>query len=191
MYSIHELVRLTLQVDLVKSDRVDYFLEMQICLFRHGDRENRLILNKSEPELTKRGFAQAQNLVSLVQQNKLPQPQKIFVSPRIRTQQTFKPTSIAYDIEMQISPELDERSSEESAVEFRQRVKKFVHFLEKQNVTCFVCTHFDWVEEVASVLNFSDQFHPGDWMGWAPGQFQLFDVQDNIWHPIQKGVLQC
>lgn len=161
---------------------------MQICLFRHAERENSGISN---PPLTRRGHGQAFELAQKIQRNELPAPTRMFVSPKIRTHQTFLPSSELFSVEMTLTPELDERNNSETADQFRKRIQRFLNFLEKQQGVIFACTHLDWIEEALALIPLENSLPAESNQAWTPAQFLEFEVQDGLWQITKTGRIPC
>ena len=161
---------------------------MQILLFRHAERENTGIEN---PPLSARGQKQAQQIRALLEKKSLPTPNKIFVSPKIRTQQTFSPLSEYSKIELQMTPELDERQTSESSSQMTGRVRRFLSFLERQSGVLYVCSHLDWIEEALIAMPSSEDLLAEKYQAWAPAQFIEFDVHEGLWHLQKSGRVEC
>lgn len=162
---------------------------MFVTLFRHAERENTGLEN---PGLTARGFQQAQSLLKIIQANQLPAPQRLFVSPKIRTQQTFLPTANQLNLPLQILPELDERRNSETITKFVQRVQRFINLTSQDSFgpqSSFLCSHLDWIEEALLKIPCDVDLLQSRFQIWAPGQFIQFEVHDELWHFIKAGEL--
>ena len=96
---------------------------MQLILFRHAHKG---LTPAADPDLSAPGFKQAEKLVELVVQNKLPAPTKSWVSEKIRTRQTIEPVSQKYRAEIETSDLLNLRAYTENAEQFRLRIKKML-----------------------------------------------------------------
>ena len=94
---------------------------MQLILFRHAHKG---LTPATDPNLSAPGFKQAEKLIELVIQNKLPVPTKSWVSEKIRTRQTIEPVSQKYQAEIETSDLLNLRAYTENAEQFRLRIKK-------------------------------------------------------------------
>ena len=157
---------------------------MQIFLFRHAEREN---TGTENPPLSSRGHGQAQELAQQLRKKNFPAAQKIFVSPKIRTHQTFIPFADAIGIELTMTPELDERQNSETGSQFTTRVRRFLSFLERQNGVIFVCTHLDWIEEAMIAIPSETDLLSEKYQAWSPAQFLEFDIQEGLWHVLRAG----
>lgn len=151
---------------------------MQIHLFRHAERENTGIEN---PPLSKRGKEQATALRAAIEKGVLSKPGRLYVSPKLRAQQTFLPVAEGLGVEMQMTPELDERQNSESGSQFSARVRRFLGFLEKQTGVLYVCTHLDWIEEALINIPSPEDLLSEKYQAWAPAQFIEFEVQEGLW----------
>jgi broad specificity phosphatase PhoE len=157
---------------------------MQILLFRHAERENTGLEN---PPLSVRGQHQAQAIKSGVSKGTLPHPSRLYVSPKIRTHQTFGPAAEWTRLELQLTPELDERQNSESASQFAARVRRFLSFLEKQTGVIYVCTHLDWIEEALIAIPSPEDLSAEKFQAWAPAQYIEFDLQEGLWLVLKSG----
>lgn len=162
---------------------------MIVILFRHGHKE---FSADENPSLSARGFEQAKNLERLVAQQILPAPTHCWYSEKIRTQQTlqacFKHTrAITYE-----KADLNYRTQHEDVKHFRNRVQKIINELEARsgkNEVHYVCTHYDWIEEALTLINSDRDLNTYELSSWAPGQYVYFEVQDQTFMYIKKGVL--
>lgn len=161
---------------------------MIIYLFRHGERTSRL--SGSEPDLSTVGRIQADHLRSWVQSQTLPQPDQLWASPRIRTQNTLQPLSDVLQVPIQNIVALDERSGAESNLRFRERVERLLEQARQQSGVLFLCSHFDWLEEAITLIPADQDLVADPGPLWAPGAFVGFNVTDDIWKVRQKGQLQ-
>lgn len=160
------------------------FVSMQLFLFRHGERDNSFA--KNQP-LNSRGREQAQMIAQEVASGSLPRPQLLFVSPKIRTQQTFAPTAQLAGIELQVVPELDERLTSESAREFTERVRFCLSVLESQTAVTYACSHLDWLEEALPAIPSPENLLTFHYESWAPAQFLEFEIRDGLWNVRRLG----
>lgn len=165
---------------------------MQLYLFRHGDRNARgsSLLHSDEPDLSSTGRLQADHLRSWVERQTLPTPHLLWVSPRIRAQNTFKPLSDSLKIALTLQADLDERSHRENAALFRERIARALERASLQDGVVFLCSHFDWLEEALTLIPADEELIPNGLPLWSPGSFVGFDVQNEIWKVRQKGQLQ-
>lgn len=167
---------------------------MTIYFFRHGDRESRRLVASSvegsEPDLTPSGHRQAECLHAWVQQGQLPRPSQLMASPRRRAQNTLKQLSEGLSLPVKPLPELDERTDAESARDFRDRVSEFLRQVQQQSGVLFVCSHYDWLEELLTLAPADEDLVVDGSPLWAPGAFLGFEITEEIWHVKQKGILQ-
>ncbi|MFN7727877.1 MAG: SixA phosphatase family protein [Bdellovibrio sp.] len=161
---------------------------MQIFLFRHAERENS---GAGNPPLSARGLKQARELAKLRESGAFPPAGKVLVSPKIRTQQTFAPLAESLELQLAMTPELDERLSSESASQFASRVKRFLGYLERQTGVLYVCTHLDWLEEAMIVIPSDTDLLAEKFQTWAPAQFIEFDVREGLWQVLKSGRIEC
>lgn len=161
---------------------------MKFVLFRHAHKG---ILPFEDPELSLPGFEQASKLVELVRNQNLPAPSQLYVSPKRRASQTFYPLSKNFSINLEVYPELEQARGDESASEFRDRVKTFLNKIAlraHENQTVFACTHFDWIEEAMALIHCDLDLNNFEFSHWAPTQFVAFEVGADQWKFISKGV---
>lgn len=128
----------------------------EIVLFRHAEKASWT----ANPPLSARGHRQAQSIVEYVQSKKLPPPQLILSSPRLRAEQTLAPLREALGIPMEQSLLLDERHGQERASDFESRVRKLItEELPKSKPTCiYLVTHLDWIEVFSWMLPCTTSF---------------------------------
>lgn len=144
---------------------------MKLILFRHAEKKNDGTIN---PPLTAQGQQQAQKLIAEVTQKKIPRPQILMVSPRLRSQQTFSPLAENLKLKVTVSPLLDERTAKETREDFRRRIQELLALLQMDypNDECvFLCTHHDWIHEFLTVVECSTdllqpQFHHWNTCQW-------------------------
>ncbi len=156
---------------------------MKLVLFRHAERENS---GTSNPPLSARGIQQAKALVDLVQKSRLPLPQRLICSPKLRTHMTFIDLASHLKISLQIRPELDERSPIEDRKLFANRVRSTLGGLQQQtgaaSLCTFICTHVDWLEAAMQEITCeTDLAHDRYLDCWAPGHFMIFDTSQALW----------
>ncbi len=160
---------------------------MKVVLFRHAQKG----LNPfSDPELSEAGHSQAENLISLVDKSILPKPTHFWVSPKIRTAQTFQPLSQNLKTPLQVTDHLDLRLDSENRNAFRGRVQKFLNSFEIQSANKevhFLCTHYDWIEESMTLINSDKDLNSFEFSHWSPTQFVVFELQDSLWKFLKKG----
>lgn len=160
---------------------------IEIVLFRHAER-NKFI--EDEPQLSPYGLKQAHYLSEHREQLKLPKPTSLWVSPRLRAQQTMTPLSRLCETALIVKSELDERKSYETMPDFRLRITRFVKSLPLQNGVIYMCSHLDWIEEAMSIFDCDSDLlnQPGG--HWATSQFlELnYDSTSEIWRKIKIGL---
>lgn len=166
---------------------------MRVVLFRHGHKD----FNPFEdPFLSPRGFEQASRLAEEVANHKIPTPTHCWYSPKIRTFQTFEKVISLTKCKNEKILDLNVRSHEENSTQFRSRVQRFLNILdtkstsaEHQNEVHYICTHYDWIEEAMTIIQCDKNLYSFEYASWAPAQFLVFEIHDQTWHLIQKGVL--
>jgi len=162
---------------------------MKIILFRHAEKTND---GSANPKLSQRGEKQAQKLVSEVSAKKIPAPQILMVSPRLRTQQTFEHLARALKIKPAVTPLLDERVSGESKEDFRRRVQELLVLLQMdyQKEECiYLCTHYDWIEEFLSVVECTSDLSQLKYQQWNSGQWMWLNKAD-LWDVVKFDQIQ-
>ncbi len=162
---------------------------MKFVLFRHAHKGSSPY---DDPELSKQGQEQAASLVHLINRAEIPKPNQLLVSPRRRTSQTFYPVSREFNLQSKIQKALDQRNSNESHAEFRERVSQFLmqaDQLESAGSVVYVCTHYDWIEEAMTLINCDKDLNSFEFSHWSPAQHLIFEVHEKLWKLIKKGKL--
>ena len=103
---------------------------MKFVLFRHAHKGNSPF---DDPELSKQGYDQAANLLQLINENVIPKPSQLLVSPKRRTSQTFYAISKEFNIPKKIQNGLDQRGENETQAKFRHRISEFLKQVEQIN----------------------------------------------------------
>ena len=161
--------------------------DMKLVLFRHAQKG---IMPFEDPELSPRGFEQGDNILKLVLAQKLPAPTALFVSPKRRTSQTFYKLAKEKNLQCLITPELDQRESDESSQQFLQRIRKWIENIElnaPSDAVYFACTHYDWIEESMLIIPSDRSLGGFEFAHWSPTQFVEFHIENGLWKFIQKG----
>jgi phosphohistidine phosphatase SixA len=155
---------------------------MKFVIFRHGDKQSDF--HRDSP-LSPQGLEQAKNIARLVQSKKLPIPNKLFASTKLRTLQTLTPLAELCRLKVQSTPLLDLRSGTETSKDFRLRVQEFLVSFQLEPTPClFICTHQDWVEEFLSVIESSSDLLAQKYTNWPPGQYMYFEKSE-IWDLVE------
>ncbi len=159
---------------------------LEIVLFRHAVR-NKFI--EDEPQLSPYGLKQAHYLSEHRETLKLPKPTNIWVSPRLRAQQTMSPLSKVCGIALALKSDLDERKSNETMLDFRQRIDRLIKGLSAQNGVIYLCSHLDWIEEAMSFFETDSDLLNQPGAHWSTAQFlELnYDFTNEIWRKIKTG----
>ncbi len=162
---------------------------MKVVLIRHAQKG---ITPYEDPSLTESGFLQAEFLCQLSKKNLLPNPTHAWVSPKTRTFQTLKPLCENLKIRPEITDSLDQRISNETSSDFRNRVSRFLQqfelrALEAPDEIHILCTHYDWIEEGMTLINSDKDLNSFEFSHWSPTQYVVFEIQDSIWKVIGKG----
>lgn len=164
---------------------------MHIVLFRHAEKENAGISN---PPLSSRGWLQAEKLLEKINRREILRPTRLWASPKGRTQQTLQKVSAFFSVEIQIIGDLDERKSSEVHAHFQARIRRFFHSVEKQaqenqSAVIYCCSHLDWIEEALPMIPSTTGFSRED-LTWAPGQFLIFEIHDELWTIVKSGRIE-
>lgn len=166
---------------------------MILILFRHGHKG---LSPMNDPDLTAKGFEQAEILVDLIEKSSLPKPTNCWYSAKIRTQQTLLKAIEKYKTVSTCKKELDLKSHAESAADFRHRIQKFCSEMAArgaQNEVHFACTHYDWIEEALTLIDADKDLNSFEFSNWSPGQFLIFEIlssdKNEPWKVLRKGVL--
>lgn len=164
---------------------------MTFFLFRHAEKSRG---TDNNPLLSPAGLQQAEALLKLVKDGKLPQPQRLWVSPKVRTHQTFAPLSRHFKISLEQREELEERQPHESNSEFRERIRSLVEEISqselKNSSDCvFMCSHMDWTEQAMSIIPCDTNLTSGEYSYWAPAQYLGFQRQGPLFELIQAGAV--
>lgn len=155
-----------------------------IFLFRHADKE---MSSGSNPLLSRTGREQAAQLKKLCLENKIPAPQKIWVSPKVRTRESMEPCSQIHQVECEILSDLSERLINESRSDFEGRIRRVLALATLEKGPLFICTHYDWLEEgFAFIATPEDQPSPS-YFSWHPMSYMGFEIIEDRWHFFTKG----
>ncbi len=157
---------------------------MKVILFRHAEKE---IVGSSNPPLTQRGLQQAKKLIDEVRSKKLPEPQVMMVSPRVRSQQTFSPLADVLKIKSIATPLLDERTSKETSEDFRRRVQELLVLLQMDypNDECiYLCTHYDWIQEFLSIVECTTDLMHAKYHHWNSCQWMWLNKKE-LWDLVK------
>jgi|GEM_PF-749939 len=166
---------------------------MKIYIFRHAQKS---FSPSGDPGLTEFGKAQGEILTSWVQKRALPDPQRIYSSPKLRAQQTFQNLADTLEIPLELNINLLERHPGESQIVFSRRVQDFLLLFSPNKPPAatalnskeciFICSHHDWIAEALSLINCNTDLNSGKYISWPPCQFIGFELgsQDSIWKII-------
>lgn len=150
---------------------------MKVYIFRHAQKD---VDFTGDPDLTSSGHEQAEKLLNKVIKNELPTPTLLWSSPKKRTFSTFAPLANHLNIKIHAHADLHEQLRGENLNQFRQRIGKVLDAAsEQKNQIIFICTHYDWLAEMVSVVNSDlDMGHPS-LASWSPAQHIGFDVEED------------
>lgn len=166
---------------------------MILILFRHGHKG---MTPFQDPDLTPKGFDQAHDLVTQIENETLPKPTHCWFSDMIRTKQTLLKAIEKYQPTTHQKSELNIRSHAETTQMFYARIQKFYNDLvlkQKTNEVHFVCTHYDWIEESLAFITSDKNLNSFEFSNWSPGQYLIFEIDSSekseVWKVLNKGVL--
>ncbi len=151
---------------------------MRALMFRHAERENS---GSQNPPLSHRGLKQAVKLVEEIRSGRLPLPDRMYCSPKLRAHQTFHQVRLQLKSEMFSHNDLDERMNSESLEQFSKRVQRFLQMVEGQTGVVYFVTHMDWLEEAVQKIHSNVDLLQERFRMWAPAQSIEFDVHDGLW----------
>lgn len=162
----------------------------EFVLFRHAQKASWT----QDPDLSKEGHEQAQQLIRWVQDKKLPTPQRLLSSPRKRAQQTFTPLQEALSVPLIIESSLDERLHSETGKIFEARVRQFLTttLFEQNAETLYLVTHMDWLEVFSWAAPITVDLGSTIY-GIPPAQFFHFSVThgtDEPWVLLNQGAIR-
>lgn len=166
---------------------------MILILLRHGHKG---LIPFQDPDLTPKGFDQALDLVTQIDNGILPKPTHCWFSEMIRTKQTLLKAIEKYQPRALQKSELNIRSHTETAQIFHARIQKFCHDLvlkQKLEEVHFICTHYDWIEEFLTLIDADKDLNSFEFSNWSPGQYFVFEInssdKNDPWKVLTKGVL--
>ena len=166
---------------------------MQLILLRHAHKG---LTPAADPELSTPGFKQAQKLVEIIEQKRLPPPNKCWVSEKIRTKQTIEAASQKFKSTIEASDLVNLRSFNETAEEFQQRIKKMISMLNSTaqdsrtaSHAHYLCTHYDWIEDALVFIPSPTDLTSFEFSSWAPAQYIHFEIINSIWTVRAKGAI--
>ncbi len=163
---------------------------MDIILFRHAQKG---LTPFDDPHLSPKGFKQAENIASLIEQEKLPRPTAIWVSEKIRTLQTLDKVSQLLTIKPEIKPELNLREDFETPNSFYLKVQNLIQALTLSSYNdcaskcLFLCTHYDWVEQAMRCIPSDTDLTSFEFSHWGPAHYVHFRIEKGLWKVRRKG----
>lgn len=151
---------------------------MKLYLFRHAQKAMDF---SGDPDLTAEGHAQASKLLDKVIKNEMAKPTELWVSPKKRTQSTFRPLSKHYGLELQGQEALYEQQSDENLAQFRMRINRLLETMtdKKSDAVIYACTHYDWVVEAMAIIASDKDLNTSEFSHWSPCQYIQFHVTAN------------
>lgn len=160
---------------------------MKLVLFRHAEKQSGI---GGDLSLSPEGNKQTLLLMDKVEHGEFLRPDILITSPKKRAYETFAPLANFLKLPVQKESILDEQQSNENINVFRARVHQFIDDVQDhKGKTVFVCTHFDWIEQFATLLPCDTDLHALVNFSWSPGAFMSFEVK-NIWHLKAKGLVK-
>lgn len=165
---------------------------MKLVLLRHATRSAFDMESgpAGESPLNAVGLAQAEDLLNhLSPKGPLPQPTRLFVSPKLRARQTLTPLARESAVKLEIETRLDERNSGESVRDFNDRIKDLFEDLNNtadESAVIYLCSHMDWLEAVTTLWpsNMSEREAS---MPWSPLEYQVFRLREGVLHTLARG----
>lgn len=154
---------------------------MKIYLFRHAEKASHFHPN---PPLSAAGLQQAQILAEKVQSSELSRPTQLWVSPKLRAQQSFQALAEQVNLPLQIKPLLDEHFPEERSPAFRQRIQGFLDSLEQEDGVVYLCTHSDWIEEALALIPCDEDLTNEKYHHWSPLQYIALQRKNDLYSII-------
>ncbi len=151
---------------------------MKIILFRHAEKA---YSTSNNPPLSERGNQQANRIAELISAGKIPRPDVLLCSPKIRTFQTLLPVSALLKIEIKQMKELDERLSTESSAQYFQRVQNTISWLGHQKSNVLLVTHFDWLEEAMTAIPCDTDLNQEKYHAWGSAHYMNFSLNGDVW----------
>lgn len=158
---------------------------MKLVLFRHGEKA---FDGSNNPPLSLHGLEQGAHIFSMVNSQALPTPAEIWVSPRLRTQQTMQFLAKKTSLTPVIKEDLDEKLPGETAFHFRDRIGKVIRDIRERSTdshaaqSLFLCSHLDWIEEFLIQAPSDTDLSSPVYHHWGSAQFMIFDIQDGLFH---------
>lgn len=167
---------------------------MMVVLIRHAQKD---FLPFDDPALNEKGFQQAEELCVIAKKNILPTNTppatlELWCSDRTRTRQTLEKLAAEYKVKPEIHSELNLRETHEQGKDFRLRLEKLVTELTLKATSSapksiFLCTHFDVIEELMTLIPSDTDLSQTLFMHWAPTQYMVFEIKNKTWHLIKMG----
>lgn len=158
---------------------------MKLYLFRHAQKAMDF---SGDPDLTAEGHAQASKLLDRVLKEELHPPTELWVSPKKRTRNTFRPLAQHFGLELQGQEALFEQKSDETLAMFRSRIQRtFETLAQKKNTdVVYLCTHYDWVVEAMNVAPCDTDLSGSEYAHWNPCQYIHLEADaDGLFHFVE------
>jgi phosphohistidine phosphatase SixA len=157
----------------------------ELYIFRHAEKD---ISSDADPALSIRGSRQAENIAKSVEQKTLPHPDKLWVSPKRRAQETFEPLHKMTNLILNIDPDLDQRMYRENAKEFASRIRQVTEnkIRHSSEHTIFICTHSDWIETLGWVAPIKNPIDINELVLPSAHFLHFHCEKDGIWSYISR-----
>lgn len=157
---------------------------MKIYIFRHAQKQRTLTDN---PDLTDFGHQQALKIRESILRGKIPAPTSIWVSPKVRTHSTMKPTSEHFSVPLEVHENLEEQQGHESIEQFRRRIQVSLEKISQEpHGVYYLCTHYDWIAESMPLIPSDKDLLDYEFQQWAPAQHIGFELSsDGIYQFIE------
>lgn len=156
---------------------------MKLYLFRHAEKASPF---HDDPVLNENGMQQAIALLEKVNNQELPKPTQLWVSPRLRARQSFQKLADGLQIPLQIHEELDEKMSGENRHEFRDRVDCLLNKAGNQDGILFLCSHYDWLEESLQLIACETDLMHEIHSHWASLQYVALEKKEEGYEFIES-----
>ncbi len=105
-------------------------------------------------------------------------------SPKIRCQETLEPAATFFNQKLEIREELNENTSNESSMEFANRILDFFDWWKSESPPiCVLCSHGDWIPIFLGLcLGKSMDLQKGGvaCLQWENHHFKLIEIHQNL-----------
>lgn len=151
----------------------------RVIFLRHGERN----FGIGDADLNAEGLRQA-DAISL--NADLLGVKTLLSSPKKRTIQTITPLAKKLGLSISTENQLDQRSHQESPIQFETRIQFFINQLESKKFTdpILICTHSDWLQIAISGL-YSNLYNPQSESLFSCAEYKIFIFENKIWNFIK------